>query len=114
MRSIQLLEDTARAQLRDREFPLPWLKPLDADVNMSDPEDWDPDGADPNAEEHEIVDDDGAVLYSAMNAAVEDGLAPGSSRDMTAPSQMWTYTAFGYYESGNERFIIQMGYLKRM
>ncbi len=114
MRTLQLLEEADKAQMKDRSFSLPWLAQQDNDIDMSDPDDWSSDGENANAVKEDIVDEDGTIVYSAMNAAVEEGKAEGTSHDMTAESQMWKYSAFGHCESGNERIIVQMGYLRRL
>jgi hypothetical protein len=46
-------------------------------------------------------------------AAVINGIAAGSSLDMSAPSQMYSFDIYGMY-SGNGHAHVALGFLKRM
>jgi hypothetical protein len=106
MVALQTLEDAAVGDLRPATTTFSWL--ATSAVNMSDPatmlayDNLGPDnlgtlpGIDPNA----------------RYGVVSQGIAPGSSLDMTAPSQLYEFAVYGLY-SGNGQSHIVVGYRRR-
>lgn len=54
-----------------------------------------------------------SAYTGAQFAVVEEGIAYGSSMDMTESDNMYEYTAWGYSTSNNGEVLIGMGYKKR-
>lgn len=100
MQTAQTLWDSSPSSLQlDTTTWVDWLFPIS--VNLNDPA---------------VMLANGKVSSINPNVrygAIINGIAAGSSLDMSAPSQMYSFDIFGMY-SGNGQAHVAMGFLKRM
>lgn len=94
-----------------------WLTDSAAAPDMTDAANWDLDGSvtgSINTQTSNNMDaNDGNNL--TMQAAVANGVAPGSSLDMTGGSSLYDYMVYGLFDSSTNqgRKLIAAGYRKR-
>ena len=92
-----------------------WLTDSTAALDMTDPSNWTWTGAGAyNSQLSNNMDaSDGANV--TLQAAVANGVAPGSSLEMTSGSSLYDYMVYGLFEStaNQGRKLVAAGYRKR-
>ncbi len=120
--AAEILEDTTNtADLFPATTTYTWLESnTSANADMTTINNW-KDGADPpnwpfaNTASSNNMDNAADLQNNTRYAAISNGIALGSSMDMTGGSNLYSYSIYGLFDStsGQGRSLIMMGYNRR-